>query len=77
MIQLKEKCAQYSHATAIRDMIKKYSNFVQFPILVNGERVNTVQAIWTLHKDKVTDEMHNEFFKFISSTKDTPSIKFL
>jgi hypothetical protein len=25
----------------------------------------------------VTDEMHTEFFRFISHTKDTPTIKFL
>jgi TNF receptor-associated protein 1 len=77
VIQLKEKCSQFSHATALREMIKKYSNFVQFPILVNNERVNTIDAIWTLNKDKVTNDTHKEFFQFISQTKDTPTIKFL
>lgn len=77
IINLKESCAQFSHASAIRDIIKKYSNFVQFPILVNGERVNTVEAIWTLSKDKVTDEMHKQFYQFISHQRDTPSVKFM
>lgn len=77
VISLKEKMAQFSHASAVRGTIQKYSNFVQFPILVNGERVNTVEAIWTLSKDKVTPEMHTQFFQFISHSKDTPTIKFM
>ena len=36
VITLKEKCAQFSHASKVRDLIKKHSNFVQFPILVNS-----------------------------------------
>jgi TNF receptor-associated protein 1 len=69
IISLKEKCAQYAHASSVRGTIQKYSNFVQFPILVNGERVNTVDAIWTLQKDKVTEEMHKQFYQFISHAK--------
>lgn len=50
---------------------------LQFPILVNGEVVNTVQAIWTLPKDAVTDEMHKQFYQFISHSKDTPTVQFM
>lgn len=74
VIKLKEQCAQFAHAATIRDTIKKYSNFVQFPILVNAERVNTVEAIWTRSKTEVTPELHKEFYQFISHQKDTPTI---
>jgi HSP90 family molecular chaperone len=30
------------------DIILKYSNFVGFPIYLNGEKVNTVQPLWTM-----------------------------
>ena len=46
------------------DAIKKYSNFMSFPIHLNGEQVNTVQAIWAMSKSEVTEEMYEEFFKF-------------
>ena len=39
-------------ATALR----KYSNFVGFPIVVDGERVNAVEAIWGKSKSEVTEE---------------------
>merc|ERR1712137_531945 len=37
----------------IKDILKKYSNFVQFPIYLNGEKVNTVQAVWSMHPREV------------------------
>ena len=36
----------------IKDIIKKYSAFVQFPVSVNGEKVNTVDAIWMRSKKR-------------------------
>ena len=38
-----------------RRIIKRYSNFVPFPIELNGTVVNTVQALWTKSKSEVTD----------------------
>jgi len=51
----------------IKTILKKYSNFVDFPIFVNDEKVNVVQAIWQKKKDEVTSEELNEFYKFISN----------
>ncbi len=54
------------------DIIKKYSNFVGFPIEVNGERVNTIRAIWLASKDSVSEDEHKEFYQFIARAYDTP-----
>jgi hypothetical protein len=35
---------------------KRYSNFVNFPIVLGGERVNTVQALWAMSKGSVTQD---------------------
>ncbi|KIH52108.1 hypothetical protein ANCDUO_17792 [Ancylostoma duodenale] len=45
------------------EVIDKYSYFVAAPILLNGERVNSLNAIWTLQPKDVTKEMHETFFK--------------
>jgi HSP90 family molecular chaperone len=45
--------------------ICRYSNFVAFPIKVNGEVVNTVQAIWTEDKSRVTETQYKEFYKCV------------
>ena len=45
-MHLKEDCKEFSDPERIKEIIKKYSSFVSFPIKVNGEAVNTVSAIW-------------------------------
>ena len=52
--------------------IRKYSNFVGFPIYVDDERVNTVEAIWTKSKNEVTPEQHSEFYQYIAQAWDEP-----
>ena len=53
-------------------IIKRYSSFVAFPIKVNGEAVNVVQAIWTKEKTAVTEEQYDDFYRFIANTYDKP-----
>ncbi len=56
----------------IEQLLKKYSNFVSFPILLDGERTNTVEAIWLKSKNEVKPEEYTEFYKFISHAYDDP-----
>ena len=54
------------------DIIRKYSNFVGFPIRLNGERVNTVKPLWMLPKGTITDADHKDFYQFLSKSYDEP-----
>ncbi len=71
-VTLKEDAREYENAGTVKNIIRKYSNFVPFPILLNGERVNTVQAIWTKSSSEVSDEEYAEFYKFISNSGEEP-----
>ena len=42
VIKLKEDFTDFAKEDRIKDIVKKYSAFVQFPVSVNGEKVNTV-----------------------------------
>merc|ERR1712100_587084 len=75
ILHLRDDCKEYSGEKVLKDILTKHSNFVNFPIKLNGERVNTVEAIWTLSKNEVTDEQHNAFYKFIHHSYDTPRMK--
>lgn len=55
--------AEYGDEAKIKDVINKYSYFVSQPILINGERINNLNAIWTMNPKEVTKEMHETFFK--------------
>lgn len=68
IISLKEDAREYAEAGRIKKIIRQYSNFVPFDIKVNGENVNTVQAIWARNKNEIKDEEYNEFFKFMSNS---------
>ncbi|MDD2717961.1 MAG: molecular chaperone HtpG [Candidatus Wallbacteria bacterium] len=74
-VELKDDNADFCKSDKIKDLIKRYSNFVPFPIFVNGERVNTVEAIWTKQKGEIKDEAYTEFYKFIANAYDEPSLR--
>ena len=71
-IKLGEDNRTYENPEIIRGIIEKYSNFVSFPISINGEKVNTVQAIWSKMPSEVTDSEYKEFFKFLTNSDDEP-----
>jgi TNF receptor-associated protein 1 len=76
VIKLNDENKQsWSDPTFLEGIIKKYSNFVGFPIYLNGESVNTVQAIWTMDKKSVTEEQHLEFYRFIANAWDKPQMR--
>ncbi|RYD05069.1 hypothetical protein N752_10885 [Desulforamulus aquiferis] len=74
-LKLKEDAQQFSKAETIKRIIKQYSGFVPFPILVQGEKINTVQAIWTKNKNEVSEEDYNEFYKYVANAYDEPLLK--
>jgi TNF receptor-associated protein 1 len=75
IIELKDDAQQYATKFAIERIIKQYSSFVSFPILVEGEKINTVQAIWTRSKNEITEEEYTEFYKFIGNAIDDPQYR--
>jgi TNF receptor-associated protein 1 len=66
-MKLRENCKEYNDPERIKTIIKHYSNFVSFPIKVNGEIVNTVQAIWLKDKREISKEDYSEFYKYIAN----------
>jgi molecular chaperone HtpG len=63
VVHLKEDEREYSKSWRVKEIIQKYSDFVQFPIYLNDELANRSSAIWALPRNKVTDEQHTEFFR--------------
>ena len=74
LIHLKDEdaCKNFSKADHTRYILGKYSNFVGFPIDINGEHLNTVQAIWMKNKKDVTTEEYEGFYQFISHKDSKP-----
>lgn len=75
VLHLKEDAADFAKPGRIRQILAKYSNFVGFPISLNGERVNSVEAVWLKRKEEVTDEQYTQFYKFAAHAFDEPSYR--
>lgn len=70
----------------LRDIIRKYSNHIVQPILMNKEEwkngqqqvtdedetVNQASALWARSKNEITDEQYQEFYKHVGHDYDDP-----
>jgi len=75
IIDLKDEAKDYSQKWKIEAVIKQYSSFVPYPVKLDGEVVNTVQALWTKSHSEITDEEYNEFYKFIANAGSDPLMR--
>ena len=71
-LDLKEEGKEFAEKNRITSIIKKHSNFISFPILVQGEKANTVQALWRENKFSITPEQYTEFYKFLTYDHEEP-----
>jgi molecular chaperone HtpG len=72
VLTLKDEYKDFAKKDRIEEIIKKYSAFVQFPVLVDGEKLNTIGAIWLKGKSDVTEEEYKDFYKFQAKAFDEP-----
>ena len=69
---LKEEYKDFAKKDKLEGIIKRYSSFVQFPIKVDGDELQTVQALWLKSKNDVTEDEYKEFYKFQANAFDEP-----
>ncbi|XP_061567072.1 heat shock protein 75 kDa, mitochondrial [Cololabis saira] len=72
VLHLKDDCKEFSVEDRVKEVVTKYSNFVSFPIFLNGRRLNTLQALWMMEPKQISDWQHEEFYRYIAQTYDKP-----
>lgn len=75
VVELQDEHAEYARESRVKELIRTYSNFVGAPILLNGTRVNEVEALWLKNKNEVTDEQYEAFYKFAAHAYDEPQYR--
>jgi len=70
--KLKENAKDFSEEYRVKNVIQRFSNFVDFQIFVGKEQVNRISALWHKPKDQIKEEELNEFYKFISNDFNLP-----
>ena len=69
---LKEDAKEFCSEWRLESIIKKYSNYLPFPVKVKDKTINQVKAIWTQSKSEVKDDEYKEFYKQISHGQKEP-----
>ncbi|KAG7505972.1 heat shock protein 75 kDa, mitochondrial [Solea senegalensis] len=72
VLHLKDDCKEFSSEDRVKEVVTKYSNFVSFPIFLNGRRLNTLQALWMMEPKGISDWQHEEFYRYIAQAYDKP-----
>ncbi|QGY39744.1 molecular chaperone HtpG [Pseudodesulfovibrio cashew] len=72
-VKLKEDMvSRFANEAALKNIVNKHSNFINFPIYVADERVNTVTALWREPKFQIKDKQYAEFYKFLTYDSEDP-----
>ena len=69
---LKKEDKDFLEARRIKDIILKHSKFVPFPIYVDGEKMERMEAIWTQPKSELKEKDYFDFFRFFENTQEEP-----
>ncbi|XP_056608845.1 heat shock protein 75 kDa, mitochondrial-like [Triplophysa dalaica] len=72
VLYLKDDCKEFSSEDRVKEVVTKYSNFVSFPIFLNGRRLNTLQALWMMEPKDISEWQHEEFYRYIAQAHDKP-----
>ncbi|MGJ8695130.1 MAG: molecular chaperone HtpG [Verrucomicrobiaceae bacterium] len=72
VVHLKEDAGEFAKGDTIKGIIDRYSRFVSFPLKLDGELVNTVEAIWLKSKKDISEEEYEEFYKYCAHAFDKP-----
>eukprot|EP01017_Pseudomicrothorax_dubius_P030664 TRINITY_DN3846_c0_g1_i1.p1 TRINITY_DN3846_c0_g1~~TRINITY_DN3846_c0_g1_i1.p1 ORF type:complete len:735 (-),score=231.71 TRINITY_DN3846_c0_g1_i1:157-2361(-) len=69
VIHLRPDSLNFCKREEVQKVIQRYSNFINYPIHLNGEKINLIGAVWTRDRKEVTDEEYKAFWEYISNSK--------
>ena len=73
-LQLKDAELEFAEAIRIESLIRKYSDHIGFPVLLDNaadddaeaKTVNSATALWTLPRSDISESEYQEFYKHLS-----------
>ncbi|MDN6318153.1 MAG: molecular chaperone HtpG [Marinobacter sp.] len=85
VIHLKDEATEFADGSRLRNLVKKYSDHISFPVIMKSEpteegeeskdeTVNDATALWTLPRTEIKDEEYKEFYKHIAHDFEDPLI---
>lgn len=56
----------YAAESKVREIVKRYSDFIAFPIKMGDDTLNSMKALWARPRSEVSDEEYHQFYRHIS-----------
>jgi molecular chaperone HtpG len=86
ILHLRDDAKEYLKEWQIRQIVKKYSDFVEHPIVMDVEKeeeegkkttveetLNSRKALWLRNKNEITPQEYEEFYKHLSHDTEPPA----
>src|SRR5207249_11994497 len=81
ILHLREDAKEYLDQNRLHNLVKKYSDFVEHPIVMDVENegktiedtLNARKAIWLRNKNEISTEEYTEFYKHIAHDMQPPA----
>lgn len=62
-IRLREDAAEYAEAWKLKRVVKQHSDYIGFPIYLDGEQINQRESLWRKNPSDVSDEAYPTFYQ--------------
>lgn len=71
-LHLKEDAAEFADPWRIEQIVRRHSNYVAFPIMLDGRQINVRTAIWRKAPRDVTNDEYNDYYRQLTLDSQPP-----
>jgi len=71
-LTLQDEEAEYVEPARVRQLVKKYCDFMPVPIKLDGEELNQHKALWKQSPQNLKDEDYLEFYRYLYPFQEDP-----
>ncbi|MFX0092829.1 MAG: molecular chaperone HtpG [Candidatus Hodarchaeota archaeon] len=72
IVYLKEDMKEFTNEQRLEHIVKKYSDYISFPIRLKEKILNQQTAVWRKKPEDLTDEEYEKFYQHVSHMFDKP-----
>lgn len=62
-LHVNDDATEYLDSWRIESIVKQYSNYVKWPVRLEGKQLNRATALWSKRPSEVTDTEYSDFYK--------------
>ncbi len=67
-----EEVQDFTDENVLKSLVKKYSDFIAYPIIFKDETLNSQKALWLKSPSEITEDEYKEFYKHLTHDWNEP-----